>query len=108
MKGSMQKDSMQKYLNGGKEERTKRLKNLENELEKTNQRLNNLQSKYADKRINEALRLMLLIDKGSNKNKKGQTLVNMGLSGKVEIIGVEPTTSCMPCKRSSQLSYIPD
>ena len=26
------------------------------------------------------------------------------LAGKVENIGVEPTTSCMPCKRSSQLS----
>ena len=25
----------------------------------------------------------------------------------VEDIGVEPTTSCMPCKRSSQLSYTP-
>ena len=25
----------------------------------------------------------------------------------VEIIGVEPMTSCMPCKRSSQLSYTP-
>ena len=25
----------------------------------------------------------------------------------VEIVGVEPTTSCMPCKRSSQLSYTP-
>ena len=25
----------------------------------------------------------------------------------VEKIGLEPTTSCMPCKRSSQLSYIP-
>ncbi|HRJ14320.1 MAG TPA: hypothetical protein PLI34_04955, partial [Saprospiraceae bacterium] len=23
------------------------------------------------------------------------------------IVGVEPTTSCMPCKRSSQLSYTP-
>jgi hypothetical protein len=26
----------------------------------------------------------------------------------VEKIGLEPTTSCMPCKRSSQLSYIPE
>lgn len=25
----------------------------------------------------------------------------------VEIQGLEPWTSCMPCKRSSQLSYIP-
>ncbi len=25
----------------------------------------------------------------------------------VEIIGFEPMTSCMPCKRSSQLSYTP-
>ena len=25
----------------------------------------------------------------------------------VEKMGLEPTTSCMPCKRSSQLSYIP-
>ncbi len=26
----------------------------------------------------------------------------------VEVRGVEPLTSCMPCKRSSQLSYTPD
>ena len=26
---------------------------------------------------------------------------------KVEIMGFEPMTSCMPCKRSSQLSYTP-
>ncbi len=25
----------------------------------------------------------------------------------VELMGLEPTTSCMPCKRSSQLSYSP-
>jgi hypothetical protein len=25
----------------------------------------------------------------------------------VELIGLEPTTSCMPCKRSSKLSYSP-
>lgn len=29
------------------------------------------------------------------------------LESSVEKMGVEPTTSCMPCKRSSQLSYIP-
>ena len=28
-------------------------------------------------------------------------------SNLVEKMGLEPTTSCMPCKRSSQLSYIP-
>ena len=26
----------------------------------------------------------------------------------VETVGLEPTTSCMPCKRSSQLSYAPE
>ena len=30
-----------------------------------------------------------------------------GSSPVVEIIGFEPMTSCMPCKRSSQLSYTP-
>jgi hypothetical protein len=30
-----------------------------------------------------------------------------GFGALVEKMGVEPTTSCMPCKRSSQLSYIP-
>jgi hypothetical protein len=29
------------------------------------------------------------------------------LDNLVEVDGVEPTTSCMPCKRSSQLSYTP-
>ena len=29
-----------------------------------------------------------------------------GLS--VELMGLEPTTSCMPCKHSSQLSYSPN
>ncbi len=27
--------------------------------------------------------------------------------GMVEVRGFEPLTSCMPCKRSSQLSYTP-
>ncbi len=26
----------------------------------------------------------------------------------VETVGLEPTTSCMPCKHSSQLSYAPE
>ncbi len=34
--------------------------------------------------------------------KKGRLFLEKALS--VENIGVEPMTSCMPCKRSSQLS----
>ncbi|HNJ53142.1 MAG TPA: hypothetical protein PLY55_05545, partial [Saprospiraceae bacterium] len=30
-------------------------------------------------------------------------IINTRIKKKVEVIGVEPTTSCMPCKRSSQL-----
>ena len=42
-------------------------------------------------RINEALRLMLLVDKGFKKNKKGQLPKNLELSQKVLGMGVEPT-----------------
>jgi site-specific DNA recombinase len=42
-------------------------------------------------RINEALRLILLMDKGSTKNKKGQLPKNLELSHKVPGMGVEPT-----------------
>jgi phage head maturation protease len=46
----------------------------------------------------------------SARNKKSLVsgYVTRLIVGKVvEIVGVEPTTSCMPCKRSSQLSYTP-
>jgi site-specific DNA recombinase len=178
---------VKKYLQGGKDERKKKLLGLELELEKTRQRQRNLKIKYADNeitkadyldmcspfnteeaalirninemkdvkgeyeefvrqgldffhnlpgafekadsvtknsligsiypekltfdgvqcrttRINEVLLLMLLLDEGFSGNKKGQALRNLGLSGLVENTGVEPVTSCMPCKRSSQLS----
>jgi hypothetical protein len=55
-------------------------------------------------KMNEAVRLIIKASKGFSENKKGQLFKNLELSGNVESIGVEPTTSCMPCKRSSQLS----
>jgi site-specific DNA recombinase len=55
-------------------------------------------------RINELLRLTMTIDKGFRKTKDRTISKNLVLSGLVENIGVEPMTSCMPCKRSSQLS----
>jgi site-specific DNA recombinase len=55
-------------------------------------------------KINEVIRLGLALDKGSEKVKTGQISDKLILSGWVEHIGVEPMTSCMPCKRSSQLS----
>jgi site-specific DNA recombinase len=38
------------------------------------------------------------------QNKKPESSISLDYSVLVENIGVEPTTSCMPCKRSSQLS----
>jgi site-specific DNA recombinase len=38
------------------------------------------------------------------KNKNGKLKLDLMFPVLVESIGVEPTTSCMPCKRSSQLS----
>ncbi len=40
---------------------------------------------------------------GWGRNKKAVSILKRPLY-LVEDIGVEPTTSCMPCKRSSQLS----
>lgn len=30
-----------------------------------------------------------------------------GIVTRVELVGLEPTASCMPCRRSAQLSYSP-
>ncbi len=38
------------------------------------------------------------------KRKRGIVVCDAPLIGPVENIGLEPMTSCMPCKRSSQLS----
>ena len=55
-------------------------------------------------RINEALALCLSIDAGFSKIKNRTPHEKLVVSGRVENTGVEPVTSCMPCKRSSQLS----
>ncbi len=55
-------------------------------------------------RINEVVRLGLLTDKGFRKNNLRQLSQKITISDSVENTGVEPVTSCMPCKRSSQLS----
>ena len=47
---------------------------------------------------------MLCNSKSYSKNKIGIPQLNLRHSDLVEDIGVEPMTSCMPCKRSSQLS----
>ena len=45
---------------------------------------------------------------GIQKNHLRTTIIaRRWLSLWVEIMGFEPMTSCMPCKRSSQLSYTP-
>ena len=54
--------------------------------------------------INKAILLIISADKGFRKQKTGELFKNVTITGTVESIGVEPTTSCMPCKRSSQLS----
>ena len=61
-------------------------------------------NKCRTEKINEVIRLAYLSDKGSKENKTEQLYKYLELFGVVENIGVEPTTSCMPCKRSSQLS----
>ena len=55
-------------------------------------------------KINSAVLLITATDKGFKGNENGELLKNVELSGGVEDNGVEPMTSCMPCKRSSQLS----
>ena len=55
-------------------------------------------------KINEAVALCLSIDKGFSKNKNRILPEKLEVSGWVENTGVEPVTSCLPGKRSSQLS----
>ena len=54
--------------------------------------------------LNKAILLIMSTDKGFGNKKTGELFRNLTFTGPVESIGVEPTTSCMPCKRSSQLS----
>ena len=54
--------------------------------------------------LNKAILLIMNADKGFRKQKTGELFKYLTFTGTVESIGVEPTTSCMPCKRSSQLS----
>src|SRR5690606_21182666 len=42
---------------------------------------------------------------GRNR-RESEAAAELGPRG-VELMGIEPTTSCMPCRRSSQLSYSP-
>lgn len=50
-----------------------------------------LENECRTPRINEALRLMLLLDKGSSKNKLAQLPKKLVLSQKVPEVGIEPT-----------------
>ncbi len=47
---------------------------------------------------------LLSIDKGFRGAEKEMAPISESHSASVEDNGVEPMTSCMPCKRSSQLS----
>jgi site-specific DNA recombinase len=58
-------------------------------------------------RINEAVRLIYLIDNKLGGNKKGQSGNESALSCQVGMAGFEPTTSSTPCWRDTWLRYIP-
>jgi site-specific DNA recombinase len=60
--------------------------------------------KCRTQKLNSIIWLSYSIDKGFKQKKSAQLFQYLELDGVVENIGVEPTTSCMPCKRSSQLS----
>lgn len=51
--------------------------------------------------FNEAVSLVLNVDKALEGTKKGKVQYKTELSVEVEDNGVEPMTSCMPCKRST-------
>ncbi len=55
-------------------------------------------------RVKTILHFVYLINKALEEHKKGQINTNIDLSGKVENAGFEPATSCLPGKRSSQMS----
>lgn len=55
-------------------------------------------------RINSVFLYMTGLARALQKSKSGDTSKIDNVPALVESIGVEPTTSCMPCKRSSQLS----
>lgn len=55
-------------------------------------------------RINDVLRFILQIDNQLGDKKRGQFSTKLKLSSLVEHKGVEPLTSWLPAKRSSQLS----
>lgn len=54
-------------------------------------------------RLNEALRLILNVDKGSEENKKGQLFKNLELSRQVELQGIEPWSKHIRRKLSTCL-----
>jgi site-specific DNA recombinase len=55
-------------------------------------------------RIDSTFLTILLQSQALEQKKIGIPQLGLKYSDLVENIGVEPTTSCMPCKRSSQLS----
>ena len=55
-------------------------------------------------RVNSIFRCIADVASVSANNKSGGNTVNCISSALVENTGVEPVTSCMPCKRSSQMS----
>lgn len=62
---------------------------------------------YRTTKVNEALRIMLLFNNNLQSKKNGTDQLFSDLSQDVEKMGFEPTTSWLPAKRSSQVSYIP-
>ncbi len=54
--------------------------------------------------INPVFRYIIDLERVIAEKKNGTALQNLECAALVEDNGVEPMTSCMPCKRSSQLS----
>ena len=59
---------------------------------------------YRTTKLNEAFALICADNKPSNKTKNGKNLVLSKSSRSVENTGFEPVASCLPGKRSSQMS----